>query len=138
MSTHSKRILYYAYYKSIPSQKNCYMFQINCLLDNGTDAWIIDDSDLSNVLLDNGIVMKGSPINLSNYSILDCDSKKMNIDDFYTYSEAKGENILMWRTFYILYDINIKQPIFGRYSNIEHLEEMFEYIITGALSRINI
>jgi hypothetical protein len=138
MSTQQNRIIYYAQYKSIPSQTNCYMFQINCLLDNGTNAWIIDDCDLDTVLLDNGIVMKGSPVNVGDYSIIKCDPIKMNIDDFYTYSEAKGENILMWRTFNILYDINIKQPIFGKYSNIEHLEEMFEYIITGALSRINI
>lgn len=138
MATHSKRIVYHAYYRCVPTQKNCYTFKIDCLLDSGIDSWEINDSDLNDVLLENGIVMKDKPVNVGNYSIIHCEPSKMNMDDFYTYSEAKGENILMWRTFNIIYDINIKQPIFGRYSNIEHLEEIFEYIITGALSRINI
>ena len=137
MATHSKRIVYYAHYRCVPQQQNCYIFKIDCLLDNGINPWEID-SDLSNVLLENGIVANDAPINVGEYSIIKCEPTKMNMDDFYTYSEAKGENILMWRTFNVLYDINIKQPILGRYSNIEHLEEMFEYIITGALSRINI
>lgn len=140
MDTHSKRIIYYASYTQISSQLNCYIFKINCLLDNGITHWTIGDNELQDTLSANDIIMKGRVIDIDNteYSIINCDHEKMNMGDFYTYNEAKGKDILMWREFNILYDINIKQPIFGKYSNIDELDKIFEYIITGALSQINI
>lgn len=136
MATHSNRIVYYAQYRCSPSQNNCYIFKIHCLLDNGINTWSIDDDILDNTLIENGISMSENPVNIGQYSIIKCDPIAMNMDDFYTYDEAKGENILMWRTFNVIYDTNIRQPIFGKYSNIDELEEMFEYIIATALSRI--
>lgn len=136
MASQQNIIVYYGEYMKSQIQENCYIFRINCLLDNGIYPWVIDNDE--NILTDNGIITSYAPVKMTNYSIIQCEPDKMNIDDFYTYSEAKGNDILMWRTFTIIYDNGMQQPIFGKYSNIDELDEMFEYIINGALSRINI
>jgi hypothetical protein len=129
---HSKRIIYYAERKKVDAQPSCDMYKITCLLDRGVEPWYIEDNDLQAALHDNGIFVNGSAIDINgaDYSVIECDTVRTNLLDFYSYDEViHPTEMIVWRTFCFFYDTDLKHPLFCKYSNIEALEPFFSKIV---------
>jgi hypothetical protein len=133
-----KVLIYYAKKAAITAESSCILYIVNCLLDKGTDPWLMNDSDFNQfnkIIKVNDIIPQGNRYKLETENdtlyLQACDAGKMNMEDFYTYNEAKNEDILQWRTFRFFYDTKLGQPIFGSFSNVEWLEPFFRHLITA-------